>query len=56
MKLWIFMDADREVGRGSIKGVFKTEEKAKMAIADYVLENKEISTTYLNLFSVEIED
>lgn len=55
MKLWIFMDADREVGRGSIKGVFKTEEKAKMAIADYVLE-EEINTAYLDLFSVEIED
>lgn len=56
MKIWIFMDTDREVGPNSIKGIYKTKEKAKVAIADYALENEECNTTYFDLFSIEIED
>lgn len=54
MKVWIFMDTDSEVGPGSIKGVFKTEEEGKLAIADYVLE-EERTTTYIDLFEMEVK-
>lgn len=55
MKVWIFMDTESVVGPGSIKGIYKTEEECKMAIANYVLE-EEVNTTYIDLFSMEIAE
>lgn len=54
MKVWIFMDTDTETGPGSIKGIYKTEEEGKLAIADYVLKTQDITSTYIDLFETEI--
>lgn len=54
MKVWIIMDTDTEVGPGSIKGIYQTEEKAKVALADYVLK-EETNTTYIDLFEMEVQ-
>lgn len=54
MRVWIVMDTDTEVGPSSIKGVYETEEKAKIALAEYVLEN-ETNTAYIDLFEVEVK-
>lgn len=54
MKVWIIMDTNREVGSGCVKGVYETEEKAKMALAEYVLET-ETNTIHIYLFETEVE-
>lgn len=51
MKIWVFTDSMDDWGKGSIKGIYETEEKAKIAIAEYVLTQEE----YLELFEVEVE-
>lgn len=57
MKVFIVMDTTENTGRESIIGVFKTLEKAKMALADYVLntENDSIQPCYVDIVEVEVE-
>ncbi len=54
MKVWVFTDSMDDCGKGSVKGVYETEEKAKTAIAEYVL-TQEVQTEYLELFEMEVE-
>lgn len=55
MKVWMFTDNSEYGGQDAVKGVFETEEKAKLALADYVLENEVNNTTYLELFEMEVK-
>lgn len=54
MKVWVFTDSMDDYGKGAVKGIYETEEKAKMAIAEYVLTHK-IVTHYLELFEMEVD-
>lgn len=54
MKVWIFIDSADSCGKDAVKGIYETEEKAKLAIADYVLKN-ETDTHYLELFEMEVK-
>lgn len=46
--VWIVMYTEEETGIASIKGIFPTEQKAKLFIADYAL-NNDIDSSYLEL-------
>ncbi|MDO6448118.1 hypothetical protein [Oceanobacillus profundus] len=54
MKVWAVIDFELEAGSESIKGLFDSEEKAKLFIADYVLKN-EVNSEYLELVKKKIE-
>lgn len=57
MKVFIVMDTTDNTGRDSIIGVFESLEKAKIALADYVL-NTEIDSIvpyYVDIVEEEIE-
>lgn len=54
MKVWIFIDSADSYGKDVVKGIYETEEKAKVALADYVLEEK-ANTTYIDLFEMEVK-
>ena len=58
MKIFIVMDTTEKTGRESIIGVFKSLEKAKMALADHVLntENARIDPCYVEVFEIEVEE
>lgn len=57
MKVFIVMDTTENTGRESIIGVFESLEKAKIALADYVLntENDSIQPYYVDIVEEEIE-
>lgn len=57
MKIFIVMDTTGNTGRESIIGVFETLEKAKLALADYVLnvENDTIEPCYVDIVGFEVE-
>lgn len=40
MKVWVLMDTTKNTGSDGILGVFENESKAKLYLADYILENE----------------
>lgn len=58
MKVFIVMDTTENTGQESIVGVYKTLEKAKIALADYVLhaENDNIIPCYVDIVEFEVEE
>ena len=57
MKVFILMDSTNKTGRESIIGVFETLEKAKLELADYVLEEltDTIEPYYVDIYEVEVK-
>lgn len=55
MKVWLVIDSESDSGQQAIKGIFVSKEKAKMFIADYVLEN-DVCTSCLELAQMEVEE
>ena len=57
MKIFIVMDTTERTGRESIIGVFESLEKAKIALADYVLntEADSIEPCYVDIVELEVE-
>ena len=57
MKVFIVMDTTENTGRESIIGVFETLEKAKLALADYVLDEavNSIEACYVDICEVEVQ-
>lgn len=57
MKVFIVMDTTENTGRESIVGVFETLEKAKLALADYVLDEAvdTIEACYVDIVGFEVE-
>lgn len=57
MKAFIVMDTTENTGRESIIGVFESLEKAKMALADYVLsyELEKIDPYFVDIVEFEVE-
>lgn len=57
MKIFIVMDTTENTGRESIIGVFETLEKAKLALADYVLDEAidRIEACYVDIYEVEVK-
>lgn len=57
MKVFIVMDTTEKVGRDSIIGVFESMGKAKVALADYVLntEADRIETYCVEIAEFEVE-
>lgn len=51
------MDSTNKTGRESIIGVFETLEKAKLELADYVLEEltDTIEPHYVDIYEVEVK-
>lgn len=51
------MDSTNKTGRESIIGVFETLEKAKLELADYVLEEltDTIEPYYVDIYEVEVK-
>lgn len=51
------MDTTGNTGRESIIGVFETLEKAKLALADYVLDEAvdTIEACYVDIYEVEVQ-
>ena len=58
MKIFIAIDTTEKTGRESIIGVFESLERAKMALADYVLnaEIDRIEPCYVDIFEIEVEE
>lgn len=56
MKVFIVMDTTENTGRESIIGVFESLEKAKSALADYVLntEADRIEPCYVDIVGFEV--
>lgn len=56
MKIFIVMDTTERTGRESIIGVFESLEKAKIALADYVLntEADSIEPCYVDIVELEV--
>lgn len=52
-KVWIVMYTEDSSGAESIKGVFDSEEKAKVFISNYVLSTI-LDTEYLDLIEIDI--
>lgn len=52
------MDTTENTGRESIIGVFKSLEKAKIKLADYVLDEavEAIETCYVDIVEIEVEE
>lgn len=57
MRVFIVMDTTEKVGRESIIGVFESLGKAKMTLADYVLntEADRIEPCYVDIAEFEVE-
>lgn len=57
MKVFIVMDTTEKVGRESIIGVFESLGKAKMVLADYVLnaEVDRIEPCYVDIAEIEVK-
>lgn len=57
MKVFIVMDTTEITGRESILGTFESLEKAKLALADYVLntEADRIEPCYVDIAEFEVE-
>lgn len=57
MKIFIVMDITENTGRDSLIGVFDSLDKAKIALADYVLhtENGRIEPCYVDIIEEELE-
>ena len=57
MSVFIVMDSTERTSRASITGVFKSLEKAKTALADYVLteEVERIEPCYVDIVEFEVE-
>ena len=56
MKIFVLIDATEETGKESIIGVFESLERAKMALADYVLNATEsIDPCYVYIAEFEVE-
>lgn len=57
MKVFIVMNTTDNTGRESIIGVFETLEKAKLALADYVLDEAvdTIEACYVDIYEVEVQ-
>lgn len=58
MKVFIVMDTTENTGPESIIGVFESLEKAKAALADYVLntEADRIEPCYVDIAEFEVEE
>lgn len=58
MKVFIVIDTTENTGRESIIGVFKSLEKAKIKLADYVLDEavEAIETCYVDIVEIEVEE
>lgn len=58
MKVFIVMNATEETGKESIVGVFESLEKAKIALADYVLstEANDIDPCYVDIAEFEVKE
>lgn len=58
MKVFIAMDTTEKTDRESIIGVFESLEKAKMALADHVLNTEivRIEPCYVDIFEIEVEE
>lgn len=56
MKVFILMDTTTNTGRDSIVGVFESLEKAKIALADYILDEKveSIESGYVDIAECEV--
>lgn len=57
MRVFIVMDTTENTGRESIIGVFETLEKAKLSLADYVLDEAvdKIEACYVDIYEVEVQ-
>ena len=57
MKVFILMDTTENTGRESVIGVFQSLDKAKLALADYVLntENDNIVPCYVDIVECEVQ-
>ena len=56
MKVYILMDTNEYTGGGSIIGVYKDETKAKLELAEYVLERKSVGFDYIDLVTHEVKE
>lgn len=54
MNVWLVVHSESESGSEAIKGLFDSEQKAKLFIADYVLKNA-IDTSFLELAKKKVE-
>lgn len=57
MKVFVLMDTTEKTGRESIIGVFESLGKAKVALADYVIntEADRIEPCYMDIAEFEVE-
>ena len=57
MKVFVVMDTTEKTGRESIIGVFESLGKAKVALADYVIntEADRIEPCYMDIAEFEVE-
>lgn len=57
MKVFILMDGTDRICRESIVGVFESLEKAKIALADYVLSDEvdKIDAYFVDIVEFEVE-
>lgn len=57
MKVFILIDSTDKTGLESIVGVFETLEKAKLALADYVLDSTtdNIEPYYVDIAEIEVK-
>ncbi|MCM3396816.1 hypothetical protein M3638_03045 [Oceanobacillus profundus] len=53
-EVWIVIDYEDSGGAEGIQGVFDSEEKAKLFLADYVLKNA-CTSDYLQLVKKKVE-
>lgn len=58
MKIFIVMDTTEDTGRESIIGVFESLENAKIALADYVLDEKvdNIDSSCVDIIECEVQN
>ena len=55
MKVYVLMDSTENTGTGSILGIYSSEERAKMKLAEYVIENKSPMYDYIEIAEIEVE-
>lgn len=56
MDVWLVVDSQTESGAVAVKGIFDSEQQAKLFLADYVLENAvNIDASFLELVQRKVE-
>ncbi|QUY65109.1 hypothetical protein GUI37_06085 [Helcococcus kunzii] len=50
------MDSTENTGAGSILGIYSSKERAKLKLAEYVIENKNPMYDYIEIVETEVEE